>query len=187
MVDVHDEGLIGQHGLKDLLKALLPGLVGLLPSQGLGRVLLAGPLDKVIDVLEVVVERHAVDAAVVGDVADGDLVERLLQQQILERLLQRALGEFRHGDLLWVGDDRCGRLLISHPVGAGLCSAPTKSMQDGSCDPSVACGDSSLSAEESLFFFRVSGFGGNVKGGVDREVCYLYNTVIKCMSQVIRW
>ena len=89
--------------LKDLLKALLPGLVGLLPSQGLGRILLARPLDKVIDVLEVVVERHAVDAAVVGDIADGDLVERLLQQQILERLLQSALGEFRHGDLLWVG------------------------------------------------------------------------------------
>ena len=103
VVDIHDEGLVGQHGLKDLLKALLPGLVGLLPSQGLGRVLLAGPLDKVIDVLEVVVERHAVDAAVIGDVADGDLVERLLQQQILERLLQSALGEFRHGDLLWVG------------------------------------------------------------------------------------
>ena len=34
---------------------------------------------------------------------------------------------------------------------------------------------------------KTPGFGGNVKGGVDKEVCYLYNTVIKCMSQVIRW
>ena len=52
---------------------------------------------------------------------------------------------------------------------------------------SVSAAPSQLTWEGSFSFFRVSGFEGNVKGGVDREVCYLYNTVLKCMSRVIRW
>jgi len=45
----------------------------------------------------VVIKGHAVDAAVFGDVVDGDLVERLLQQQMLQRRLQRPLRDLRHG------------------------------------------------------------------------------------------
>ena len=92
VVDVHNEWLVVLHGLKELQKTLLPRLVGLVACERLAGVLLTRPFDKVVNVLEVVIKGHAVDAAVLGDVVDGDLVERLLQQQIFERRLERAFG-----------------------------------------------------------------------------------------------
>ena len=47
-----------------------------------------------------VIERHAIDTAVIGDIADGDFMERLLQEQIFKRLLQRAFGQIGHMGLL---------------------------------------------------------------------------------------
>ena len=92
MVDIHNEWLVVLHGLKELQKALLPRLVGLVACERLAGVLLTRPFDKVVNVLEVVVKRHAVDAAVLRDIADGDLAQGLLQQQIFERCLERAFG-----------------------------------------------------------------------------------------------
>ena len=51
----------------------------------------AGPLHQVVDVLEVVVEGHAADAAVLGDVPDGNLVQGLFQQHMLQGFLQSLL------------------------------------------------------------------------------------------------
>ena len=96
-VDIEDKGLVVLHGLEDLQQSLLPRFVGFFAREGAARVLLAAPLNKVVNVLEVVIKGHAVDAAVLGDVVDGDLVERLLQQQMLQRSLQRPLRDLRHG------------------------------------------------------------------------------------------
>ena len=83
MINFGDKDLVLLHGLQDLQKALLPGVVGLLPGQRTGRALDAGPLDQIVDVLEMVVERHAVHAAVFGQVGHGDFVQRLFGQQVL--------------------------------------------------------------------------------------------------------
>ena len=82
VVDIHYKGLVVPNGLENLQKALLPGVVGLLPGQRTGRALDAGPLDQIVDVLEMVVERHAVHAAVFGQVGHGDFVQRLFGQQV---------------------------------------------------------------------------------------------------------
>ena len=100
MIDVHNEGFVGQDCLEDLLKALLPCFIGLLSCQRLRRVLLTRPFDQIVDVFEMVIERHAIDTAVIGDIADGDFMERLLQEQIFKRLLQRAFGQIGHMGLL---------------------------------------------------------------------------------------
>ena len=82
MINFGDKDLVLLQGLQDLQKALLPGVVGLLPGQRTGRALDAGPLDQIVDVLEMVVERHAVHAAVFGQVGNGDFVQRLFAQQV---------------------------------------------------------------------------------------------------------
>jgi len=92
-IDIQDEGLVVQHRLKDLQKALLPRLVGLFPRQRPAGILLTAPLHQIVNILEVVVKGHAVDAAVLRNIIDGDLVQRLLQQQMLQRRLQRPLGD----------------------------------------------------------------------------------------------
>ena len=92
-IDVQNEGLILLHGLEDLQKALLPRLIGLFARQSAAGVLLTAPLHQIIDVLEVIVKRHAVDTAVIGDVADSDLVQGLFQQQLFQRRFQRPLGD----------------------------------------------------------------------------------------------
>ena len=92
VVGVHNEGLVGQGHLKNLQKPLLPGVVGLLAADGRLCLRQEDPLHQVVDVLKVVVEGLAADPAVLGDVGDGDLVQRLLQQQLLQRGGQRQLG-----------------------------------------------------------------------------------------------
>ena len=100
VVDFRNEHFVLLHGLQDLQKALLPGVVGFLPGQRTGGALDAGPLDQVVDILKMVVERHAVDAAVLGQVGDGDLVQRLLGQQVFQRRNERTFGHLGHGSLL---------------------------------------------------------------------------------------
>ena len=118
VIDVHNEGFVGQDCLEDLFKALLPCFIGLLSCQRLRRVLLTRPFDQIIDVLEMIIERHAVDAAVVGDIADGDFMERLLQKQIFERLLQRAFGQIGHRCLL--SRTAFGRFSSDYPLFAEM-------------------------------------------------------------------
>ena len=65
-----------------------------------------------------VIERHAVDAAVVGDIADGDFMERLLQEQIFKRLLQRAFGQIGHRCLL--SRTAFGRFSSDYPLFAEM-------------------------------------------------------------------
>ena len=102
MINARDEWFVLAQGEKGVQKAGLPGVGGLVTGDGPRGVLLARPFDQVIDVLEMVVERHAADAAVARDVCDGDLVQGLRKQKALERLLERALGEPTwHGSSRW--------------------------------------------------------------------------------------
>ena len=55
MIGIYNEGFVFVDCFKNLQKPFLPGLVGLLPLEGLGRVLDTGPLHQVVDVLEVLV------------------------------------------------------------------------------------------------------------------------------------
>ena len=68
--------------------ALLPGGDGLAPVDGALGVFLKRPFHEVVNVFEMVVERHAADAAVLGDVGNGNLGERLCGQLSLKRLLK---------------------------------------------------------------------------------------------------
>ena len=90
-VHVHDKRSVLLHRLEDLQESLLPGFVGLFLVQRFFGVLKARPLHQIVDVLEMVIEGHAVDTAVLGNVIDGDFGQRLFQQQILQRLLQGSL------------------------------------------------------------------------------------------------
>ena len=118
VVDVHNEGFVGQDCLEDLFKALLPCFIGLLSCQRLRRVLLTRPFDQIVDVFEMVIERHAIDTAVIGDIADGDFMERLLQEQIFKRLLQRAFGQIGHRCLL--SRTAFGRFSSDYPLFAEM-------------------------------------------------------------------
>ena len=89
---VEYESFVLQHCLKDLLQPLLPGIVGLFPLKRPGGVLHTGPLHQVVNILEMVVEGHPADAAVLRNVPNGNFVQRLLQQHPLQGRLQRLLG-----------------------------------------------------------------------------------------------
>ena len=75
-VDGHDELLV----LKELVQyveiALLPSGHRLAPGDCALGIFLKRPFHQVVDVLEVVVERHAADAAILRDVSDGDFRKR---------------------------------------------------------------------------------------------------------------
>ena len=81
-VGVQDKGFVLQHRLEDLHQPLMPGIIGLFALQGRGGVFHAGPLDQIVNILKMVVKGHPADAAVVGDVPYGDLIQRLFQHQI---------------------------------------------------------------------------------------------------------
>ena len=54
------------------------------------------PVHQVIDILKMVVKRHPVDTAVLGDIVDRDFIERLLNQQLFERSFQRPFCRLCH-------------------------------------------------------------------------------------------
>ena len=75
-------------------------------------------LENVVDIPEVQVERSAVVARPVGDLLDGDLLDRPLKVQLPKRLLEVCLGLLRHLRLL-VHD----ALLICHDAPHARCAA----------------------------------------------------------------
>ena len=54
------------------------------------------PVHQIIDILKMVVKRHPVDTAVLGDIIDRDFIERLLNQQLFERSFQRPFCRLCH-------------------------------------------------------------------------------------------
>ncbi len=54
------------------------------PASFIANGIITGPLNKIEDILEMIIESHAADAAVISYICDGDLIKRLLQQQMLE-------------------------------------------------------------------------------------------------------
>ena len=89
---------------QQLQQALLPqqGPV-VLPQQG-HRLLLEHPAHQVIDILKVIVKGLTFQAAVVGQLPDGDFIQGLLDHFFLQRLAQHGLGVFRHS--VWHGSHR---------------------------------------------------------------------------------
>ena len=65
---------------------MLPCVIGLILIEGTLGILQTRPFHQIVNVLEMIVEGHAVDAAVLCDVANGDLGQRFFQQQIFQRL-----------------------------------------------------------------------------------------------------
>ena len=96
VVDIQKKGLIFPHCLKDPEIALLPCVIALPALQQPVGILITGPFDEVIDILEVIVKGHAADAAVLGNVVDGDLLQGLFPQEIFQRRLQGTLGNVGH-------------------------------------------------------------------------------------------
>jgi len=82
--------------MQDVQKGICPVLKALSALQCLGGIFDHDPIHEVVDVLEVVVEGHTVHAAVLGDIIDGDLIQRLLKQQLFQRCLQRPFCSLRH-------------------------------------------------------------------------------------------
>ena len=73
VVDRGEEAALLQDVAAEPAKALLPGFAVERAAEGGAALLAADPLDKVVNVAEVVIEGHAVYAAALGDVCDGDL------------------------------------------------------------------------------------------------------------------
>ena len=80
------------------IKPVLPGEAAVaLPNEGKG-LLLKGPGQKLIDVLKVVVKGVSVDAAVIGDLLNGDFLKAFPGHQLFERrghLSLPPLGQLR--------------------------------------------------------------------------------------------
>ena len=74
--------------------------------------------ENVVDIPEVQVERSAVVARPVGDLLDGDLLDRPLKVQLPKRLLEVCLGLLRHLRLLVHA-----ALLICHDAPHARCAA----------------------------------------------------------------
>ena len=90
-----------ENGADDyLLKPFLPGVVGLFSLQSPRSVLNTGPFYQVINVFKMIVKSHSADSAVCSQVADGDLVQRLLKEKFLQRLFQCIFCDIVHSDVL---------------------------------------------------------------------------------------
>lgn len=83
-VDIQDKRFVFLDCRKDLQKSLLPGVISLFLIQRTPCILQARPFHKIVNIFEVIVKSHAVDAAVLCDVPDGDFGQRLFQQQIFQ-------------------------------------------------------------------------------------------------------
>ena len=88
-IHVQHQQLVGLDLQQDIQKRLIPVVHALAALQGLLGVFDEDPVHKVVDILKMVIKRHAVDAAVLGDIVDGDLVEGLLEQHLFQRRFQR--------------------------------------------------------------------------------------------------
>ena len=52
-----------------------------------------------LNILEMIIEGHTVDTAVLRDIVDRDLRDRLLKEQVLQGLFQRSFGYLGHAGL----------------------------------------------------------------------------------------
>ena len=124
MVNVHDEGFVEFHEIEDRKKAFLPSRVGLVVFESLVGILDASPFHKIAHILEMIVKGLTVDPAVLDDVGNGDLVERLLGQEVLQGSGHRALCDIAHrlplypiGDLLGSIINRMNVLIqVEYPI-----------------------------------------------------------------------
>lgn len=106
VIDVHDEWLVvtsREHGIGE---ARLPGFGSFIVGESLTRVLLARPLYQVIYILEVVVERHAADSAILGEISDRNFCQGFGEEKVLERLLEGTLGQLSGHKTLSMFNDR---------------------------------------------------------------------------------
>ena len=99
VVDVHDGTLVLQGELKRHVEALVQGRDGGVSLNELLRLLGDDLAQQGGDVVKVVVEGIAVDAAVLHNVTHADLVQGLLVQQLQKRGLDRLLRKVRHSVL----------------------------------------------------------------------------------------
>lgn len=76
-VNIQNERLVLLNCLENLQQSLLPRVIGLFLVQRPLGVLEARLLNKVVDILEVIVKGHAVDSAVVCDVTHRNFGQRL--------------------------------------------------------------------------------------------------------------
>ena len=95
-VNIHYKRFVLAHGVKYLQKSLLPCVICFLFFKRLAGVLHARPFDKVIYVLEMIIKRHTVYSAILGDIVYRYFCQRFFEKKIFERLFQRALCYLRH-------------------------------------------------------------------------------------------
>ena len=95
-VNIHDKRLVCVQIFKNAQVALLPSIVVLFALQNATGFFLKCPFNEVVNILKVIVKRHAADAAVICNIADGDFIERLFKQLIFKRSDKRTLCDLRH-------------------------------------------------------------------------------------------
>ena len=96
-IGIQHKRLVVVDGFENLREPLAPGVRCFLSGERRCGVLDTGPLDEVVDILKMIVKRHAADAAIVGEITDGDLVEVFFQEHIFQRMLQRFFRDAAHG------------------------------------------------------------------------------------------
>ena len=84
MINIQNKRLVLQYRLKDLLQTFTPRTVRLLIRKRTLSVLQARPLNQVVNILEVIVKRHAADPAVLRQIVDRNLIHRLLKQKLFK-------------------------------------------------------------------------------------------------------
>ena len=77
--------------VQDVQKRFGPCIKALAAFHRLGCIFRQDPVHQIVNILEVVVEGHAVHAAILGDIVDRDLIEGLFQQQLFQRCFQCPL------------------------------------------------------------------------------------------------
>ena len=85
VVDIEYEFLILKGSIEDIEISFLPGIISFFVFQIFVGIFLTRPFQQIINVLEMIIESHAVESAVFGDICNGDFVERLLKKQFLQR------------------------------------------------------------------------------------------------------
>ena len=84
MINIQNKRLVLQYRLKDLLQSFTPRTVRLLIRKRTLSVLQARPLNQVVNILEVIVKRHAADPTVLRQIVDRNLIHRLLKQKLFK-------------------------------------------------------------------------------------------------------
>ena len=84
VINIQNKRLVLQYRLKDLLQTFTPRTVRLLIRKRTLSVLQARPLNQVVNILEVIVKRHAADPTVLRQIVDRNLIHRLLKQKLFK-------------------------------------------------------------------------------------------------------